>query len=70
MSAPIEEQIELAVANGAKQADVAKLYARAIEIVSPYEREDWRRINDAIEARWPKGLDRVKKLAWQIVEAA
>lgn len=66
---PIEERIELAVANGYRQGDVAMLYARAIRQLDPRS-ETWTRINDAITARWPKGLDRVKKLAWQIVEAA
>lgn len=47
-----------------RQADVALTYALAIrdEDAVPV---DWVRVNEAIRRRWPKGLDRVKKLAWR-----
>jgi hypothetical protein len=46
-----------------KQRDVALTYALAIrdENLSPV---DWKRVNEAIVARWPRGLERVKKMAW------
>ena len=47
-----------------KQADVALTYALAIRD----EKEvpvDWPRANAAILKRWPKGLARVKELAWK-----
>jgi len=45
------------------QKDVALTYALAIrdEDVVPV---DWPRVNAAIRNRWPRGLDRVKKMAW------
>lgn len=47
-----------------KQKDVALTYALAIrdEDVEPV---DWKRANAAILARWPKGLARVKEMAWR-----
>lgn len=46
-----------------RQKDVALTYALAMrdETEVPV---DWKRANAAILARWPKGLDRVKRLAW------
>ena len=46
-----------------KQADVALTYALAMrdEVSVPV---DWKRANAAIVKRWPKGLARVKSLAW------
>ena len=58
-------QIERECAEPAmKQKDVALTYALAMrdEEIVPV---DWRRINAAIRNRWPKGLERVKKMAWQ-----
>lgn len=48
-----------------KQADVAETYAMALVSTWP---TDWAVVNAAIVARWPKGLERVKKRAWKIVE--
>ena len=48
-----------------KQTDVAMTYAMAIVSSWP---TDWAAVNAAITKRWPKGLDRVKKQAWKIVE--
>ncbi len=31
------------------------------------ESADYRTINSAIMARWPKGLERVKKMAWKFM---
>jgi len=46
------------------QASVALTYALAIrdEAIVPV---DWKRANEAIRARWPKGLERVKRMAWR-----
>jgi hypothetical protein len=57
-------QIERECAEPAmKQRDVALTYALAIrdEKLVPV---DWKRANAAVLARWPKGLERVKKAAW------
>lgn len=50
-----------------KQADVASTYGLAIrdEGTVPV---DWARVNAAIRNRWPRGLVRVKTLAWKKLE--
>jgi hypothetical protein len=55
-------QIERECAERA-MTQVALTYACAIrdEYLVPV---DWKRANAAIVARWPRGLERVKKLAW------
>jgi hypothetical protein len=51
-----------------KQHDVALSYAAAIKTdEAKVEAVDWKAINEAIVARWPKGLNRVKERAWGIV---
>lgn len=52
---------------GFTQKSVALTYALAIrdEKLVPV---DWKRANAAIAKRWPKGLARVKELAWKIVQ--
>lgn len=57
----IENEIKL----GATQKDVAKTYALAMRSDVP---QDWQRINNAIRARWPKGLNRIKESAWRKCE--
>lgn len=51
------------------QSTVALTYALAIrdEDVAPV---DWKRANAAIAKRWPKGLERVKRLAWTMFDAS
>ncbi len=56
-----EQVIENEIAQGATQIDVAKTYALALRSSHP---TDWARVNVAIRNRWPKGLDRVRQLAW------
>jgi hypothetical protein len=46
-----------------KQADIALTYALAIRD-ERFVAVDWKRANAAILKRWPRGLERVKKLAW------
>lgn len=50
-----------------KQRDVALTYALAIrdEDMVPV---DWKRANAAILKRWPKGLQRVKEMAWRMIQ--
>lgn len=62
--AAVESTIEHDIANGATQAQVAELYAMAIVSSWP---TDWRRVNKAIADKWPKGLSRVKQMAWSII---
>lgn len=60
----VEDTIENEIAQGAKQKDVAMTYAMALVSSWP---TDWGRVNRAIAAKWPKGLNRVKQMAWGIV---
>lgn len=60
----IEQAIENTIRHGGRQKDVAEVYAMAIAS-SRYI--DWRRVNGAVAARWPKGLVRVKTMAWRIL---
>jgi hypothetical protein len=64
------EQIESECADPAmKQRDVALTYALAIRD-EPIVPVDWKRANAAIVARWPSGLERVKRAAWKLLEDA
>jgi hypothetical protein len=47
-----------------KQADVALTYALALRDESLVA-VDWARMNAAIRNRWPRGLNRVKEMAWK-----
>ena len=57
----VEEVIENEIKQGCNQRQVAQTYALALRSTWP---TDWARVNAAILARWPKGLERVKTLAW------
>lgn len=61
--ATLLEEIE----GGQTQKSVALTYAMAL---TSRERAstDWPKVNRAILARWPKGLDRVKRMAWRLIE--
>lgn len=61
-----EMVIENEIRHGMTQKQIAQTYAMALVIRS--EKPDWLRINNAILAKWPKGLTRVKEMAWKIVE--
>lgn len=56
-----------------KQSDVAACYADAI-IADHLARKqgitevDFELVNQAIRARWPKGLNRVREQAWKILK--
>jgi len=56
-----EVVIENEIKRGCTQKQVAQTYALALRSTWP---TDWARANAAIVARWPKGLERVKNLAW------
>jgi hypothetical protein len=57
-----EQVILNEIEQGLNQTEVAKSYALAIRSSWP---TNWRKVNDAIIARWSKaGLERIKKLAW------
>ena len=58
----IENEIE----QGATQAEIANTYAMALVSSWP---TDWKRVNEAIVKRWPKGLNRIKTWAWKIAES-
>ena len=69
----LTEQLLAAIADPKKQrADVAALYARAIQGKLHRQGEsDWGQVNDAIINRWSKAaLVWVKREAWKQVEAA
>ena len=57
----VEDVIENEIRLGATQRDVAKTYALALRSDWP---TDWKRVNEAICARWPKGINRIKEMAW------
>lgn len=50
------------------QKSVAMTYALAIRDEADVP-VDWKRANEAIRRRWPKGLQRVKQAAWRLLEA-
>jgi len=59
--ADVEATIEREIAAKCNQRQVAQTYALALRSSWP---TDWARVNAAIVARWPKGLNRVKEMAW------
>lgn len=61
----VEATIERELAMGCPQRSIALTYALALR--SSWK-TDWLRVNNAIAAKWPKGLNRIKELAWRIYE--
>lgn len=57
----VESVIENEIAQGCTQKQVAQSYALGLLSSWP---TDWARVNKAILAKWPKGLNRVKEMAW------
>jgi hypothetical protein len=51
------------------QKSVALTYALAMHAESHGVPVDWPRANAAIRSRWPKGLARVKEMAWKHIRA-
>ena len=59
--ADVENMIEREIAIGCNQKSIAMTYALALRSSWP---TDWARVNAAIVAKWPKGLERIKTMAW------
>ena len=57
----VESVIENEIAMGLNQKQIAQTYALALRSSWP---TDWTRVNKAILAKWPRGLERIKKMAW------
>ena len=49
------------------QAVAAEAYAIAIQKLGPAKPGFWILVNEAIRARWPRGLERVKRKAWALL---
>jgi hypothetical protein len=56
----VESVIENEIKQGLNQRKIAMTYALGMRSTWP---TDWARVNAAILTRWPKGLERIKKLA-------
>ena len=59
--ADVEGVIEQEIKLGLNQRQIAQTYALGLRSTWP---TDWARVNAAIMARWPKGLERIKTMAW------
>lgn len=59
--ADVEATIEREIAAKCNQRQIAQTYALALRSSWP---TDWARVNAAIVAKWPKGLNRIKEMAW------
>ena len=59
--ADVENLIQREIAAGLTQKQIAQTYRLALQSSWP---TDWAKVNAMITARWPKGLNRVKELAW------
>ena len=60
----VESVIEQDIRAGMTQKRVAETYAMGLVSSWP---TDWAKVNATILAKWPKGLNRVKEMAWKIV---
>ena len=61
-----EMVIENEIEQGCSQKEIANTYAMALVSSWP---TDWKRVNEAIAVKWPRGLNRVKTWAWKIAES-
>lgn len=57
----VESTIRNEIEQGLNQRQVAQTYALGLRSSA---KTDWAKVNALIVARWPKGLDRIKKMAW------
>lgn len=57
----VEDVISNEIEKGLSQRQIAQTYALGLR--SSYK-TDWKKVNAMILARWPKGLDRIKAMAW------
>ena len=62
MHNPQEVLLREVAMKGITQTSVALTYAYLM--AQEGDKADWARVNAAIKARWPKGLERVKVMAW------
>ncbi len=56
----VEATIENEIKQGLTQRDIAQTYALGLRSSA---KTDWAKVNALILARWPKGLERIKKMA-------
>ncbi len=59
--ADVEGTIQREISAGLTQKQIAQTYRLALQSSWP---TDWAKVNAMITARWPKGLNRVKEMAW------
>lgn len=57
----VEFVIENEIKQGCNQRQIAQTYALALRSSWP---TDWAKVNAMILAKWPKGLERIKNMAW------
>ena len=57
----VESVIENEIRQGCNQKQIAQTYALALRSSWP---TDWAKVNAMILAKWPKGLTRIKEMAW------
>jgi hypothetical protein len=57
----VENVIKQDIASGCTQKEVAKTYALGLRSSWP---TDWAKVNAMILVKWPKGLNRIKEMAW------
>lgn len=57
----VESVIENEIRQGCNQRQIAQTYALALRSSWP---TDWAKVNAMILAKWPKGLTRIKEMAW------
>lgn len=57
----VESMIENEIRQGCNQRQVAQSYALALRSSWP---TDWSKVNAMIQEKWPKGLKRIKEMAW------
>jgi len=57
----VELVIENEIKQGLSQKQIAQTYALALRSSWP---TDWAKVNAMILDKWPKGLERIKRLAW------
>ena len=59
--ADVENVIKDEIKRGCTQREIAQTYALGLRSSWP---TDWKKVNAMIVERWPKGLERIKNIAW------
>lgn len=57
----VESVIENEIKQGCNQRQIAQTYRLGLQSSWP---TDWANVNAMIVAKWPKGLTRIKEMAW------